>query len=200
MSACSSSSWRSGCSANIAARLRSLPICHYWLLIQCRKLEVKRALQDRKVHLEKKSDKQKLSLPNPSPFSFSNYYPPFQSSAWSNEYTPQPPQFGPCPVGFPFQSPVYAQCVDMYSNCQLAPSYTNPTEWFRLQSLEGTRIHMCYGCNSPICTDSTTVSSPPHDMVIAYEERRWYQDPHTQWNLHPLQKYYHFKVEVWQLF
>ena len=68
------------------------------------------------------SDKQELSLPNPSPYSFSSCYAPFQSSAWSNEYTPQPPQFGPCPVGFQFQSPVYAQCVDMYSNCQLAPS------------------------------------------------------------------------------
>ena len=38
--------------------------------------------------------------------------------AWSNKYTPQPPQFRPCPVGFQFQSPVYTQCVDMYSNRQ----------------------------------------------------------------------------------
>ena len=64
-------SFCSGC-----ARLRSLPICHYWLLIQCRKLEVKRELQDRKgVPTKKKSDKQELSLPNPSPYSFSNYPP-----------------------------------------------------------------------------------------------------------------------------
>ena len=84
---------------------------------------------------KKQGDKQDLSLPNPSPYSFSNYYPPFQPSAWRNEYTQQPPQFGPCPVGFQFQSPVYAQSVDMYSNCQLATSTdTNPTEWFRLHA------------------------------------------------------------------
>ena len=57
---------------------------------------------------------------------------------------------------------------------------TNPTEWFQLQSLAGTHIRMCYGCNSPICTDTTTVPPPPHDMVIAYKERGWYRDPHTQ--------------------
>ena len=84
-------------------------------------------------------------------------------------------------MGFQFQSPVYAQCVDMCSNCQLAPSTdTNSTEWFRLQNLEGTRIQMCYGCNSPIRTDATTVPPPTDDMVIAYKERHWYQDPHTQ--------------------
>ena len=129
MPACSSHSWSfcSGC-----ARLRSLPICHYWLLIQCRKLEVKRA------------EWQTGTISPKSPYSFSNY-PPFQSSAWSNACTPQPLQFGSCscPVGFQFQSPVYAQCVDMCSNCQLAPSTdTNSTEWFRLQSLEGTYIRM----------------------------------------------------------
>ena len=55
-------------------------------------------------------------------------------------------------------------------------------DYFRFQFLEGTRtcIRMCYGCNSPIRKDTSIIPPPPHDAVIAYKERRWYKDSHTQ--------------------
>ena len=39
---------------------------------------------------------------------------------------------------------------------------------------------MCYACSNPIRTDTSVVPPPPHNVVIAYKERRWYWDPHTQ--------------------
>ena len=129
--------------------------------------------------------------------------PPFQSSSSSSEYTPPPPQVGPYTVGFQMQSPVYAHSVDMYSNCHLTQSTgTDPSAWFRLQSLEGTRIRMCYGCNSPIRKDTTTVPPPPDDLVIAFKERRWYRDPRTQMmklTSSAENAYYHFNKSCVQM-
>ena len=52
-------------------------------------------------------------------------------------------------------------------------------ELFTLRWLTGSRVRMCYGCASPICTDTSTVPSPPYDMVIRYKERISYRDPKT---------------------
>lgn len=35
---------------------------------------------------------------------------------------------------------------------------------------------MCYGCASPIRTDTSTVPAPPHDLIICYKERRYCRD------------------------
>lgn len=51
---------------------------------------------------------------------------------------------------------------------------------FTVQWLSGTQIRMCYGCASPIRTDTSTVPSPPHDLIIRYKERRYYRDPITK--------------------
>ena len=39
---------------------------------------------------------------------------------------------------------------------------------------------MCYGCSNPIRTDTSVVPEPPHGVVIAFKERRWYRDPQTR--------------------
>ena len=62
------------------------------------------------------------------------------------------------------------------------PQSTNGTDVavFGLKYLEGTRIRSCYGCGSPIRTDTSYLPSPPHDIVISYRERRYYRDPSTK--------------------
>ena len=40
---------------------------------------------------------------------------------------------------------------------------------FTMQWLSGTQIRMCYGCASPIRTDTSTVPPPPHDLIIRYK-------------------------------
>ena len=74
---------------------------------------------------------------------------------------------------------MYAENMNVYPNSGGTPSF-EPSECFRLHFLEGTRIRMCYGCSNPIRTDTSVVPPPPHIIVIAYKERRWYRDPHTQ--------------------
>ena len=39
---------------------------------------------------------------------------------------------------------------------------------------------MCYGCGSPIRSDTSYVPLPPHDIVINFKEHRCYKDPATQ--------------------
>ena len=91
-----------------------------------------------------------------------------------------------CSPSYHIHSPVYAQSVDMHSNYTFGPSQESssseegpPAELFTLQWLTGARIRMYYGCSTPIRTDTSTVPSPPYDMIIRYKERRRYRDPKT---------------------
>ena len=80
----------------------------------------------------------------------------------------------------PSPSVAQFQSSSLYPNSYVTP-VSDPIECFRFQFLEGTRIRMCYGCSNPIHKDTSTVPPSPHDVVIAYKERRWYRDPHTQY-------------------
>jgi len=39
---------------------------------------------------------------------------------------------------------------------------------------------MCYGCGSPIRTDTSTIPPPPYDLIVRFKERRHYRDPVTK--------------------
>ena len=66
-----------------------------------------------------------------------------------------------------------AENMNVYPNSGAAPSF-EPSECFGLFFLEGTHIEMCYGCSNPIRTDTSVVPPPPHNVVIAYKEIKWY--------------------------
>lgn len=135
----------------------------------------------------------------------------------ATSFQPFSPSFASAsPFGYQVQSPVMcAPSMDMYQHPSTSPSFvgsnygpspigssqTSPgsepssTPMFWIQSLKGTRIRMCYGCKSPMRTDTSIVPLPPYDFVIGYKERRWYRDPTTQaMKLSPKQEntYYHF--------
>ena len=74
---------------------------------------------------------------------------------------------------------MYDENMNVYSNIRGAPSF-DPFECFGLYFLEGTHIRVCYGCSNPIRTDTSVVPPPPHNVVMAYKERRWYWDLHAQ--------------------
>jgi hypothetical protein len=69
---------------------------------------------------------------------------------------------------------------------------------FTVHKLAGTRIRMCYGCNSAIRTDTINVPPPRHDLVVHFKERRYYHNPESH-ALKLTQKeentYYHFMRE-----
>ena len=50
---------------------------------------------------------------------------------------------------------------------------------FWVQSIEGSRIRMCYGCQNSIRKDTMTLPLPPYDFVVGHKERRMYRDPNT---------------------
>lgn len=114
----------------------------------------------------------------------------------ATSFQPFSPSFASAsPFGYQVQSPVMcAPSMNMYQHPSTSPSFvgsnygpspigssqTSPgsepssTPMFWIQSLKGTRIRMCYGCKSPMRTDTSIVPLPPYDFVIGYKERRWY--------------------------
>ena len=119
------------------------------------------------------------STPTASPVSSSYMLPPTPSSGHSLCTT-----FSPV---LQLNSPLYAQSIDMHSQYNFASSSCTSDSsnglqqnLFTLQWLTGSRIRMCYGCASPIRTDTSTIPPPPYDLVIRFKERRSYHDPITQ--------------------
>ena len=71
--------------------------------------------------------------------------------------------------------PVYnISSTDGRPNSSVSPKY------FTVQWLTGTQIRMCYGCATPIRTNTTTVPEAPYDIIIRYKERRYYKDQATK--------------------
>ena len=94
-----------------------------------------------------------------------------------------------CSPSYQVHSPMYSNSIDMHSSFNFGMRHqpeTTPNDseddpkLFTLQWLTGSRIRMCYGCSSPIRTDTSSIPLPPYDLVIRYKERRFYCDPKSQ--------------------
>lgn len=124
---------------------------------------------------------QNQGLPTPSPLSCTPVTP---NPSFQNQVFPTPsPSLVP---------PIYPPYYSSYYGHQTPPAYYSH-DWagapalpsiddqpvFRLKHLEGTRIRTCYGCGNAIRRDVSCLPSPPHDIVVAYKERRYYKDPTT---------------------
>ncbi len=135
--------------------------------------------------------------PYPLPFDFTCPYPPHFSS--TTLFPPAQGTYG--------SSHSYPHCYT--SNFWPGSSTSSPTilqssdvPKFSLKRLDGTRIRSCYGCGNPIRTNLSYIPPPPHDVVIAYKERRYYKDPSThEMRLTPSDEntYYHLMVKCVQL-
>ena len=115
----------------------------------------------------------------PSQFGQPSSLLPFvQPSSWL------PSQFGQSPslsCGNYFDQPTFQSSFINNSYSQSPSPCTSNSDqvYLVIKFLEGNRIRSCYGCGNSIRKDTSTIPPPPHDLIIAFKERRYYKDPHT---------------------
>ena len=131
------------------------------------------------------------SPPSPYPYHLPPHFSPYNSS-YGYYQDSQP--FGPFPPNAPLVSPISPPYS--WSAPSFSPRLQEPEQRPYIVKLLNNRIRKCRGCGAVFSRKvDGSPPDPPHNLVIAHEERRPFSDAHNVTRMsRPQNVYYHPNV------